>query len=176
MIFESEFQNLAILNFILTASAWLYGHGLPESYTSATHRANATDTNTAGKLKQAAKPAFVLLPVTRPTPPAIATNMPLDQSDTKRDDQRQANRLTATAQLDRISQILAASQDVADNAQRLHMEAHEQIDSAQYALQNLLAELSAVMPVATPPSNVAKPRWLAAALPPASARNSALAA
>jgi hypothetical protein len=52
----------------------------------------------------------------------------------------------------RIGEIVAASVDTALRAQKLHRMAHEQVDSAHYALQNLLNELSAIMPIAAPAS------------------------
>ena len=54
-------------------------------------------------------------------------------------------RRDGAAQLDRISQIVNSAIETADRAKRLHVAAHEQVDSAHYALQNLLDELSAVM-------------------------------
>ena len=60
----------------------------------------------------------------------------------------------------RLNGIVAAAVDTARNAERLHRGAHEQVDAAHYALQNLLNELSLVMPVAAPglPARTAAPR------------------
>ena len=50
----------------------------------------------------------------------------------------------------RVSTIVTASVDNAARAQRLHQAAREQVDSAHYALQNLLNELTSVMPISAP--------------------------
>ena len=53
-------------------------------------------------------------------------------------------------QITSLGRIVASAVDTAHKAERLHRTAHEQVDAAHYALQNLMNELSAVMPVATP--------------------------
>ena len=57
----------------------------------------------------------------------------------------------------RLGTIVAASVDTAARAQHLHRTAHEQVDSAHYALQNLLNELSAIMPISAPASSTKPP-------------------
>lgn len=59
---------------------------------------------------------------------------------------------TVGTHMARIGEIVAASVDTAMRARALHRTAHEQVDSAHYALQNLLSELSAIMPIAAPTS------------------------
>jgi hypothetical protein len=56
-------------------------------------------------------------------------------------------RLTVDTQVARIAEIVTRAVDGARDADRLHHAAHEQLDAAHYALQNLLHELSAVMSV-----------------------------
>ena len=56
--------------------------------------------------------------------------------------------LATETHIGRLNGIVTAAVDKARNAERLHRGAHEQVDAAHYALQNLLNELSAVMPVA----------------------------
>ena len=53
-------------------------------------------------------------------------------------------------QITRLGSIVTSAVATARHAERLHRTAHEQVDAAHYALQNLLNELSAVMPIATP--------------------------
>lgn len=141
MIFDSEFVILTILVFSLTAAVWWYKHG--NSYSLA-------DLTTIQKrpnqpIRRSAN-APVLLPSTPAESPRIydqaepqsaaipAGSVPLGQD----------------TQLDRVSQILRSAIELADKAERLHNAAHEQLDSAHYALQNLLDELSTVMPVSAP--------------------------
>ena len=50
--------------------------------------------------------------------------------------------------INRLSGIVASAVDQARSAEQFHRSAREQVDAAHYALQNLLDELSAVMPVA----------------------------
>ena len=50
----------------------------------------------------------------------------------------------------RLQVIVTVTLDTAHLAQRLHKSAHEQVDGAHYALQNLLNELSSVMSIAGP--------------------------
>ena len=54
--------------------------------------------------------------------------------------------LSAQTQIGRLSQIVTSAIVQAANAERLHRAAHEQIDGADYALQNLRNELSSIMP------------------------------
>jgi hypothetical protein len=63
-------------------------------------------------------------------------------------------RLSVDTQVARIAEIVTRAVDGARDADRLHHAAHEQLDAAHYALQNLLHELSAVMSV--PGLNVAR--------------------
>ncbi len=58
-----------------------------------------------------------------------------------------SQRMTVDTQVARISEIVTRAVDGARDAGRLHEAAHEQLDAAHYALQNLLHELSAVMSV-----------------------------
>jgi hypothetical protein len=54
-------------------------------------------------------------------------------------------RLSVDRQVARIAEIVTRAVDGARDADRLHHAAHEQLDAADYALQNLMHELSAVM-------------------------------
>lgn len=56
-------------------------------------------------------------------------------------------RLSVDTQVARIAEIVTRAVDGARDADRLHHAAHEQLDAAHYALQNLMHELSAVMSV-----------------------------
>jgi hypothetical protein len=56
-------------------------------------------------------------------------------------------RLSVDSQVARITEIVTRAVDGARDAGRLHHAAHEQLDAADYALQNLMHELSAVMRV-----------------------------
>jgi len=47
----------------------------------------------------------------------------------------------------RLEDIVMAASETARHAERFHYAAHQQIDAANYAIQNLLDELSAVMTV-----------------------------
>jgi hypothetical protein len=58
----------------------------------------------------------------------------------------------------RVGDIVSASVDTAMRAQQLHRTAHERVDSAHYSLQNLLSELSAIMPIAAPTRQSMAPR------------------
>jgi hypothetical protein len=59
-------------------------------------------------------------------------------------------RLSSATQVSRLTNIVQTGVETAQTAGRLHRQAHEQVDAAHYALQNLLAELTIVMPVAAP--------------------------
>lgn len=50
--------------------------------------------------------------------------------------------------IDALKGIVTGAVDRARSAEQFHRSAHEQVDAAHYALQNLLDELSAVMPIA----------------------------
>ena len=67
-----------------------------------------------------------------------------------RDEPADAIGPTVGAHMARVGDIVAASIETALRAQRLHRTAHERVDSAHYALQNLLSELSAIMPIIAP--------------------------
>jgi hypothetical protein len=54
-------------------------------------------------------------------------------------------RLSVDSQVARIAEIVTRAVDGARDADRLHHAAHRQLDAADYALQNLLHELAAVM-------------------------------
>lgn len=56
-------------------------------------------------------------------------------------------RLSVDTQVARIAEIVTRAVDGARDADRLHHAAHRQLDAADYALQNLLHELAAVMSV-----------------------------
>ncbi len=141
MIFESEFVILTILVFSLTATTWWYTHGVSFSLADLTVIQNKPNQS----IRRAAN-APMLLPATAPasTPSikktelqafsVVAGSVPLDQN----------------TQLDRVAQILQSAIELADKAERLHNAANEQLDGAHYALQNLLDELSTVMPIASP--------------------------
>lgn len=145
MIIESEFIILAFLVFSLTATVWLQIHGLPFSLADLTTIENKPNHSFRQSPNaplllpaNAALSAPVITPVIAKTSELAslipAGSVPLDQN----------------TQLDRISQILQTAIGLADKAERLHNAAHEQLDSAHYALQNLLDELSAVMPITSP--------------------------
>ena len=55
-----------------------------------------------------------------------------------------------TPHMIRLANIVSVSIGKAENAKRLHLAANEQVDSADYALQNLLVELAAVMKIVAP--------------------------
>lgn len=57
------------------------------------------------------------------------------------------DRLSVGSQVARIAEIVTRAVEGARDADRLHHAAHEQLDAADYALQNLMHELSAVMSV-----------------------------
>jgi hypothetical protein len=61
------------------------------------------------------------------------------------------------SQINRLSQIVAASVETAQTAQRLQRNARQQVDAAQYALQGLRSELAAIMPVAAPLARAPNP-------------------
>jgi hypothetical protein len=63
---------------------------------------------------------------------------------------RQDGARPASGHMARLNQIVSSAVDCAQAVERLHRTAHEQVDSAHYALQNLLNELSAVMPITAP--------------------------
>lgn len=86
-----------------------------------------------------------LRPVARPVP-AIAKPRPCASGAAVPVD----NRLSTATQINRLTHIVDAAAETAHAAGRLHRQAHEQVDAAHYALQNLLAELTAVMPVSAP--------------------------
>jgi hypothetical protein len=67
----------------------------------------------------------------------------------------ETGRLSVDRQVARIAEIVTRAVDGARDADRLHHAAHEQLDAADYALQNLMHELSAVMRV--PGAQVARP-------------------
>jgi hypothetical protein len=141
MIIESGFIILAILVFSVTATVWLQIHGLPFSLADLTTIQNKPNhsirrpANAPMLLPSAPPPSAHVFEKSQPQTTIVpAGTIPLDQS----------------TQLDRISQILQTAIGLADKAERLHNAAHEQLDSAHYALQNLLDELSTVMPIASP--------------------------
>ncbi len=151
MIFESEFVFLTILVFSLTAAVWLHTHGFSFSLAELTTIQN----NLHQPMRRPAKTPMLLpsaIPLSTPTPVKAETpaaNTPAANS--------QAAMIAAgsipldqNAQLNRVSQILQSAIELADKAERLHNAAHEQLDGAHYALQNLLDELSTVMPVTSP--------------------------
>ena len=139
MIFESEFVILTILVFSLTAAVRLHTHGFSFSLAELT-----TIQNKPSQSIRRTAYAPLLLPSAASTPVSEKTEL-------------QASIITAgsvplgqNTQLNRVSQILQTAIELADKAERLHNAAHEQLDGAHYALQNLLDELSTVMPIASP--------------------------
>lgn len=59
-----------------------------------------------------------------------------------------ATPLLSGSQIGRLSHIVGSAVATARQAEHLHRSANEQLDAAHYALQNLMIELAAVMPVA----------------------------
>lgn len=172
MFYASEIAAIAGTLSLLTALGWLVTNGLPFSLADLTtirkpsgDGAEANSSNSIGAQK-AASHKFVLLPVTAsrapvrgaalskpapvsataplapavppaaPSPAAVPTpvKVPLD----------------AETQLQFVARALNDSIELADKANRLHTSAQQQLDAAHYALQNLLAELSLVLPVKAP--------------------------
>jgi hypothetical protein len=86
--------------------------------------------------------------------PRAAAVAPIIASDVEAD----AGHLSSSAQIGKICDIITIAGERARSAERLHRAAHEQIDAAHYALQNLLNELSAVMPIQAPASPSSAPR------------------
>ena len=151
MIFESEFVFLTILVFSLTAAVWLHTHGFTFSLAELTTIQN----NLHQPMRRPAKTPMLLpsaIPLSTPTPVKAKT----PAANTQAANSQAANiaagsiPLDQNAQLSRVSQILQSAIELADKAERLHNAAHEQLDGAHYALQNLLDELSTVMPVTSP--------------------------
>lgn len=144
MIFESEFLILAMLVFSVTATGWWFAHG--HSFTLADLTIVEPRTKSANS-RSAHKPAHVpvLLPVSATPARAASLHTTTDIALTRPGEIP----LDAQTQLSRVSNILQNAIDLAAKAERLHNAAHEQLDSAHYALQNLLDELSAVMPIAS---------------------------
>ncbi len=156
MIFESEFVFLTILVFSLTAAVWLHTHGFSFSLAELTTIQN----NLHQPMRRPAKTPILLpsaIPLCTPTPVKAET----PAANTPAANSQAANSQSAiiaagsipldqNAQLNRVSQILQSAIELADKAERLHNAAHEQLDGAHYALQNLLDELSTVMPVTSP--------------------------
>ena len=141
MIIESEFLILAVLIFSLTAAFWLRANGLPFSLADLTIVQPRT-ANPLNKATQKAGSSPFLLPVSSigvVVSPADAASAPALES-------TESIPLDTETQLNRVSFILQNAIDLAAKAERLHNAAHEQLDSAHYALQNLLDELSSVMP------------------------------
>lgn len=161
MIFESEFLILAMLVFSATAAAWWFARGPAFSLADLTivePRAKSATSKSAHKSAH----NRVLLPggavsadagshvVASPGIPNRPGDMPLDTQ----------------TQLNRVSIILQNAIDLAANAESLHNAAHEKLDSAHYALQNLLDELSAVMPIASPSKAAIQPASPSRSFPP----------
>ena len=143
MIFESEFAILTILVFSLTATVWWYTHGVSFSLGQFNlGELTAIQNNPNRSIRRPAN-GPILLPSTTPS----AASLPIAVTADNTGITPGSIPLDQNTQLDRISQILRDAIAVADKAERLHNAAHEQLDSAHYALQNLLDELSGVMPV-----------------------------
>jgi hypothetical protein len=65
---------------------------------------------------------------------------------------RGSDRLSATAQIERIASLVGASVDRSSDVSRLHASAAQQLDLANYALQNLVGELAGVLPAIAAPA------------------------
>lgn len=147
MIFESEFAILTFLVFSLTAAAWWYTNGVSFSF-GQFNLGQLTEIK-SDPIRSIQRPANA--PNLLPTTPPVSVNHPIAVQADNTGVAAGSVPLDPNAQLDRISQILRDAIAVADKAERLHNAAHEQLDSAHYALQNLLDELSGVMPVTSAP-------------------------
>ena len=145
MFLESEFIILTIMVFSLTAAVWIQIHGFPFSLADLTTIQN--------KPKQTIRRSMSH-PMLLPT--AIPLAAPLDETTDLTTDPQAIEAaagttpLDQTTQLSRVSKILQSAFALADKAERLHNAAHEQLDGAHYALQNLLDELSTVMTITSP--------------------------
>jgi len=144
MIFESEFLILTIAIFSVTAASWWLSRGPSFTLADLTIvEPRAKSLNSRVRQKSTHSP--VLLPVSAAPASAALAQPAADRHPTFPSDKP----LDAQTQLNRVSHILQNAIDVAAKAERFHNAAHEQLDSAHYALQNLLSELSAVMPIAS---------------------------
>jgi hypothetical protein len=172
MIIESEFIILAVLIFSLTAALWLRANGMPFSLADLTIVQPRTAISSSNAAPKTGSSPF-LLPV---SPMSVVANFP--ETVSEQSPERAASiPLDTETQLNRVSFILQNAIDLAAKAERLHNAAHEQLDSAHYALQNLLDELSAVMPgVNGTKPTVAPPPYADAALTRRPAYMTALAA
>ncbi|MEQ1697449.1 MAG: hypothetical protein ABL901_16575 [Hyphomicrobiaceae bacterium] len=141
MIFDQEFIILTILVFSLTAAAWVYTHGVAFNLADLT----TIQKNPNQPIRRSAI-APLLLPSTPPVTAPVAEKAELQSAGLAVG----STPLDQHTQLDRIAGILQTAIELAGKAERLHNAAHEQLDGAHYALQNLLDELSAVMPVSAP--------------------------
>lgn len=146
MIFESEFAILTFLVFSMTATVWWYTHGVSLSLGQFNLAELTAIQNNPNRSSRRPPNGPILLPSTTTAsanPPEVVIAENADTNGTTSG----STPLDQNAQLDRISQILRDAIAVANKAERLHNAAHEQLDSAHYALQNLLDELSGVIPV-----------------------------
>jgi len=147
MIFESEFLILTLAIFSVTAASWWLLHG-PTFKLADLTIVEPREKSRHSRIRQKSTHSPVLLPVSAATA-SVASAPPAVLSVTTNPGDKPDQPLDAQAQLNRVSHILQNAINVAAKAERLHNAAHEQLDSAHYALQNLLSELSTVMPIAS---------------------------
>jgi hypothetical protein len=156
MISEPAFLVVAAMAFSLTAAVWWKSNGyaleMPQFWTAPSPKAAVRllpFKQPAGRLSgipaligptlSAPRPSIASSPSIM-TPGASQANTPFDRS----------------AQMDRLAGIVTAAVATAGEAERLHRAAHEQVDAADYALQNLIDELSAVIPGLAPAASTSR--------------------
>lgn len=151
MLYDPEVQILAFLIFAMLGAIWSWRVGLFAHIGDLTVIERARPDEKPAKAAVSGLRAPVLLaPSTdlaqvRPQPAAAVA--PTSGTTTT---VPSAQLLDPATQLSLVSRVLNEAIETAERAERLHAAAHERLDSAHYALQNLLAELSSVLPVAAP--------------------------
>lgn len=145
MIFEPEILLLAVIVVSITTMLWSKSIALDPAFSGlAIQRLGGVEPAIAARILAHRKPLLLTSAPRSDGAVSLPAHMPLQlQAPTEQSGQ---------SQIVRLSQIVNAAIETAGHAERLQRSAHEQIDSAHYALQNLLDELSAIMPAAVAPA------------------------